>query len=537
MLQRRNHPSLDLVILMLLAWTHMAVTHVTGGVTTAGTMAMVGVAGVVGGLCIVSLVDQARHRRYVARAVTQRQAPPLLIVEETKRVVQQTAAGQPRPSGGDTMLDPDAHPRLTSTSDHLARLDHMLLRKPSSTDVVGAVTMEATRTTDIALSEAQAADLRRSIIDRIASRLDIADTISVSANGRFMLLIERVDSKTALVDHIRSVAAELARPHVLDDHSEPLNVRTAIAFADTRTRCADTLWRQARTTLGLTEAGDLEIFGGSTHTARIERTELRADLVRALRDDQLDVDYQPVLSTQTGEIVGFEALMRWHHPSRGVIGPTTFLPIADELNLIPDMGRWLIDKAATQLRMWDLDHPDSELTMAINISGAELADHGLAGAIERICARRSVLPSRFILEVSERSITDTSAPLLSALSSTGARIALDDFGTGNRSLAELQEMPVDMIKIDRAVIASLDTGDNAHVASSIVELGELLGKPMVAEGVERPSQAALLHRYGFQYAQGHLYARAMSPNGADALLDQASRQQWRIEAPAAAIVH
>ncbi len=536
MLHRRNRPSRDLFILVVLVSTHMVVTYMTGGIATAGTLAMVGITGLAGGALTVSLADQARHRRDVERAVTEHQAPGLLVVEEVSETAQSPVARPSRPSDEIAAPYADSHPRLTSTGDHLARLDHMLLRKPSSTDVVAAVIVETTRSTDMSLTEGQAADLRSSIIDRIASQLDLADTISVSANGRFMLLIEGVDSKTALVDHIRSLGTELARPHVLDDHSEPLNVRTAIAFADTHIRCANTLCHRARTTLGLTEAGGLEIYGGHAHTAHIERTELRADLVRALRDDQLDVVYQPLLSTQTGEIVGFEALMRWHHPSRGVIGPTTFLPIADELNLIPDMGRWLIDKAATQLRMWDLDHPDSELTMAINISGAELADHGLGGAIERICARRSVSPSRFILEVSERSITDTSAPLLSNLSSTGARIALDDFGTGSRSLAELQEMPVDMIKIDRAVIASLDAGDNAHVASSIVELGELLGKPMVAEGVERPSQAALLHRYGFQYAQGHLYARAMTPNAADALLEQASRQRWRIDAPAAVIV-
>ncbi|MCB0992545.1 MAG: EAL domain-containing protein [Acidimicrobiales bacterium] len=429
-----------------------------------------------------------------------------------------------------------SHPRLNTVAEYIARLDHMLVRKPSSTDIVASAMIEATRTEDSPLSASQHEALGTSIVERMASMLDIADTIAVSATGRFMILIENVESKTALVGQVAALGDAIARPHLVTGTPEAFNVRIALAFADSKTRSATLLMRQARMTLGLTPAGALEIYCGDEHSTRINRSELKADLVRALRDDQLDVVYQPVLDVHSGEMVGFEALMRWHHPTRGVIGPMTFLPIADELGLVPDMGRWLIDRAAAQLRMWDLDYPSSKLNMAVNISKAELNDHGLANSIERICRRRSVSPERFVLEVSERSITDAAAPLLAALSRTGAHIALDDFGTGSRSLAELQEMPIDLIKIDRAVMAKLDRSDDENVAGSIVELGKLLGVPLVAEGVERPSQAALLTPYGFDYAQGHLFARPMTAAAADALLAQAIAQSWRIEAPAAVIL-
>lgn len=553
LMTRRSH-SFDLLITVSIVWVHMALTHITGGVSTLGTFALWATVIAIGGARIAMLRREINGRR-----ATSRPRPRHLElpddgrgdhstgdrVDDEQTTTPDVSAGEPahqsaitlEPSGPAAAEVPEpAHPRLVPVDVLRTRFEHTLIRRPAATDVVAAAIIEVTRTSEHELEVSTAAELRRSVVDRIEAHLDMADSLAVTDDGRFVILIERPESKTALLARVRSMVKSAQRPHHVGTTSEPMSARAGVAFADNVTRSADLLLQQSRRALGLTIAGEIEIHGGEVHTTHVDKYELAADLARSMRDHRLSVYWQPVVDVATHEVVELEALTRWHHPSRGLIGPETFIPLADETGQSVHLHHWLVETAVRQLRSWQLAHPGLAVKVSLNLSAVQLADPGLADELRRTCERNSVEPSCFVLEVSERAIDSDLKPTLDAIAAIGAGIALDDFGTGSQSLSDLDELPLTSVKIDRTVIAGFGDSGHEHIASAIVELAGLLGLPMIAEGVERPDQALLLADRGFAMAQGHLFARPMSTEAMSDLFDQLTESGGRLCAPAAVIV-
>ena len=547
---RRSH-SFDLAITAAVVWVHMLLTHVTGGVSTLGTFALWATVVVIGGVRLHMLRRQLRPT--TPPPVT---APPIALPSEEDEgpiPVPAPATATSAPTAGielDDEIDGDAdlgtpdstpaftaadHPCVVSLDVLTTRFEHLLVRRPAATDVVGVAVIEATRAEAHELTDAVAGELRLSIIERFERRLDMADSLAVTERGRFVVLIDGPESKTALLARIRGMVESIQRPHHVGGLPEELRARAGVAFADQDHRDVDLLIRQARQSLGLTLAGDVEVFGGAEHCTKVDRHELAADLARAMRDDHLSVSWQPIVDVTTHEVVELEALTRWNHPTRGVIGPETFIPLADDTGLSVHLHHWLVETTVRQLREWQLEHPGLGVKVALNVSATQLRDPGLVEELRRTCERHHVSPSCIVLEVSERSITNDLLPQLDAVASIGAGIALDDFGTGSQSLADLETLPLTSVKIDRSVVAGFGDG-NDHIASAIVELGGLMGLPMIAEGVERPEQAARLAGYGFAMAQGHLFDRPMPTAAMTALLGQLTETGGRLQAPAALIV-
>jgi diguanylate cyclase (GGDEF)-like protein len=260
--------------------------------------------------------------------------------------------------------------------------------------------------------------------------------------------------------------------------------------------------------------------GGASHSffeARMlkgvrDDVELLRDLRVALERKQLELYYQPKIHAPTGEITGAEALMRWHHPLRGMISPTVFIPLAERFGLINTMGRWVIEEACRQARAWR----DEGLRMrvAVNLSVHQLRQPDLAEWIAAALQRHQINPDLITCELTESSAmddTDVTMRVLGQLDKVGVHISIDDFGTGHSSLSYLRKLPADELKIDRSFVMDLETSEDARkVAVAVVNLAKALNLKVVAEGVETEGQNRILREFGCDQLQGFLFAKPMS---------------------------
>ena len=243
------------------------------------------------------------------------------------------------------------------------------------------------------------------------------------------------------------------------------------------------------------------------------RLDLECDLRRAVDRQELFLEFQPFVELDSGSLLGFEALVRWNHPRHGLLVPTQFLPLAEETGLVVTLDRWVMTEACRGAQHW-ADAIDAELSVAVNMSPAHLLDRDLQGTVASVLDETGLNPSRLSLELTERSVISEGEPLiheLEALKTTGVSIALDDFGAGTTSLGQLHQLPLDVLKVDRGLVERLrpECADSLIIAA-IVNLAHALGLRVVAEGVERFDQLALLRKARCDIGQGFLFSHPLS---------------------------
>jgi diguanylate cyclase (GGDEF)-like protein len=328
-----------------------------------------------------------------------------------------------------------------------------------------------------------------------------------------MLLNEDPDIRDASRLAVDVIAA-LGAPYKVSGRAASLSCSIGIAMYPEH-GAKSTMIAHAQAAMGAAKSA-----GGASHSffeARMLKTmrddvELLRDLRVALERRQLELYYQPKIHAPTGEITGAEALMRWHHPQRGMISPVVFIPLAERYGLINTMGRWVVDEACRQAREWR----DAGLRMrvAVNLSVHQLRQPDLADWIRDALARHQINPDLITCEVTESSAmddTEVTMRVLKRLDEIGVHISIDDFGTGHSSLAYLRKLPADELKIDRSFVLDLETSDDARkVAVAVINLAKALNLKVVAEGVETEGQNRILREFGCDQLQGYLFAKPMS---------------------------
>jgi len=261
------------------------------------------------------------------------------------------------------------------------------------------------------------------------------------------------------------------------------------------------------------------------HERVVERLELRAELQQAIDADQLELHYQPVVRLGGHEILGVEALLRWNHPTRGLIPPNQFIPLAEETGLIISMGRWVLNEACREGAALQARFQRTEpLAISVNLSVRQLQSDSIISDVRSALETSGLPPSSLVLEITESVMladTDFAVQRLGELKGLGVRLAMDDFGTGYSSLSYLSRFPVDILKMDRSFVGS---GENAALQSAIIALGASLELDVVAEGIELPEQEQSLHDLGCEIGQGFLFARPMPSSDLAAYL--AGRPEW-----------
>jgi EAL domain-containing protein (putative c-di-GMP-specific phosphodiesterase class I) len=259
--------------------------------------------------------------------------------------------------------------------------------------------------------------------------------------------------------------------------------------------------------------GRYEIFDEAMRADAVARLETESALRRALERGELRLHYQPEVELASGAITGFEALLRWEHPTRGLLRPAAFIPLAEETGLIVGIGEWVLQQACSEAARWA-----EPLTLSVNLAPRQLAQPDLVATVRRALAETGIDAARLCLEITESAVMESGAATtaqLRALKSLGVRLAIDDFGTGFSSLAHLRRFPVDVIKIDGTFVAGLGSEpQDASIAAAVISLAHALGLTTVAEAVETDEQLGVLRQLGCDLGQGHLFARPQPPEDA-----------------------
>ncbi|MGQ4649718.1 EAL domain-containing protein [Lyngbya aestuarii] len=271
------------------------------------------------------------------------------------------------------------------------------------------------------------------------------------------------------------------------------------------------------------------VFHPAMHEQVVARFQLETDLRRALERQEFQVYYQPIVSLKTGKISGFEALVRWNHPTRGMVSPTEFIPVAEETGMVNLIDWWVIGEACTQLGIWQQRFAaEVPLTMSMNLSGLQLTQLSLLERLDKILRQTSIEGRTLKLEITETGLlknVNSSTAMLKQLKTLGIQLSIDDFGTGYSSLERLHQLPIDTLKIDRSFVNRLGFQDNSlEVIRTIITLAHRLQMDVIAEGVETTLQLSQLRTLDCEYGQGYFFSRPLDSYAAGELL--AAEWQW-----------
>jgi diguanylate cyclase (GGDEF)-like protein/PAS domain S-box-containing protein len=392
------------------------------------------------------------------------------------------------------------------------------------TVAVIAIELASLSTLDEALGHAAADQLVRTIADRIAHTLGSGTVVARSATTDVLLfaLIGTDDAPMTIAETLRDWV--LREPFVFDGRSDAIGWQMGISAAPRDGTTAETLVHDAGLAMRASRADGrnrISAYEPTMLTALVVRSAMKSDLRRALENDELFLHYQPIVDARNGAIVALEALVRWRHPQTGIIGPGEFIPIAEATGDIIPLSRWIFAEAMKACRAWQRCARDI-VRVSVNVSAAHLAHPDFLGHLGA-ALREAALPARYLaIEVTESVLVGDvarAARTLAEVRSTGATTSLDDFGTGDSSLAYLERLPFDTIKIDRAFVNEIAESDADRVlVDTIVTVAKKLDLAVTAEGVETREQQRILRALGCDHMQGYLFARPLDASAVRDLL-------------------
>jgi diguanylate cyclase (GGDEF)-like protein/PAS domain S-box-containing protein len=378
----------------------------------------------------------------------------------------------------------------------------------------------------------------------VASRLEkclrATDTVARLGEG-FIVARMGGDEFTVLLDDLKhsddaKQAAErlmkaVTSPFMLGGREVFTSLSIGIALSNSGYEQAEDILRDADTAMYRAKSmgkARYEIFDADMRASVVARLQLETDLRRALEHGEFHNVYQPIVSLASGQIVGFEALLRWQHPTRGLLGPEEFITVAEETGLIRDLGRWNLREACRQMAEWRADYNAySQLTMSVNLSPKQFLQANLVEDIESLLRELNLPPQALKLELTESTVMgdpSAAAEMLQQIKSLGIGLAIDDFGTGYSSLSYLHRFPLDTLKIDRSFISSIGNGEDTEIARTIFPMALNLHLDVVAEGVETIEQLVLLKKLQCKYGQGYYFSKPLSAEAARSLL--AEQPTW-----------
>jgi predicted signal transduction protein with EAL and GGDEF domain len=331
----------------------------------------------------------------------------------------------------------------------------------------------------------------------------------------FTLLFPGLGRGLDAVRMAQKVLKSIAQPFLLDGQELHVTASVGIAIYPEDGKDAESLMSNADG--AMYRAKDLgrnnyQLWTSGMNSRALERMALEGRLRRALERDEFVLHYQPILDLATGAIVGLEALVRWQHPERGLVGPDTFIPVAEDCRLISPIGEWVLGEACRQLRCWH-DEGFTGLRIAVNLSARQFQQHDLAETVEAALRDATLPADRVELEITESvamQSAEWTAGVLRALQRMGVRISIDDFGTGQSSLSYLKHFPLTTLKIDRAFVKDIRVNpDGEAIVRAVIALAHVLKLRVVAEGVETAEQISFLREVGCEEVQGYFYSRPL----------------------------
>ena len=355
------------------------------------------------------------------------------------------------------------------------------------------------------------------IAHRLSCYVKPQNTLARLGGDEFAILLTEIPNfhdVTTLSDQILQC---FSQPFNLERHEIFMNASIGIVIGNCEYNEPEYLLRDADTAMYRAKAlgkGQYHLFDPVMHTAALERLQLETDLRRGIEQEELVVHYQPIVSLITGRISGFEALVRWRHPKRGLIPPGLFIPIAEETGLITAIGYWVLSESCHQLRTWQQQNSiDPNLFVSVNLSVKQFAQPNLLEQIDQVLEHSQLSPDCLKLEITESAIMDNHqdvATILKELRKRRILISIDDFGTGYSSLSYLHSFPVDTLKIDKSFVQRLNlTSENIGLIPVIISLAKTMNMNVVAEGIELVDQLKILRELDCGFGQGYFFAKPL----------------------------
>jgi diguanylate cyclase (GGDEF)-like protein len=433
----------------------------------------------------------------------------------------------------DRLVHDALHDPLTALGNRklfLDRLEHFLLRSQRHPDFQFAVLfvdLDRFKAINDGLGHQAGDQVIVATAQRLTACLRQTDLVSREAGGERDVVVSRLggDEFTILLDDVHDAATPIrVAERLLRALSSPLTIgqqqvyvtasigiaMSASGYSDVQVilRDADIAMYHAK------QNGRARwmMFDQTMQEGALRRLTLEAELRLALPGRQLFLQYQPIVAPQDGRICGFEALLRWRHPVLGLISPVEFIPVAEEIGLIGEIGGWVLHEACSQLRDWQRDHAEP-LSMSVNVSAVQLNDDGLVALVRDVLRQTGIDGAHLKLELTESAVMadpEHALAIFKRLKELGVRLSLDDFGTGYSSLSHLRRLPIDTLKIDRSFVSAMDLhGDKRQIAEVVVMLARALGLDVVAEGVETRAEVNILRDMGSDFVQGYFFYRPL----------------------------
>jgi diguanylate cyclase (GGDEF)-like protein len=421
------------------------------------------------------------------------------------------------------------HDALTGLPNRFAMLEHLenVLASADGHCAVMFVDIDGFKSVNDSHGHATGDLVLREVADRIRSRVRPGDVVARLGGDEFLIVMTGFDDMTTIVSFGYRLIREIEQPFRYGEHMFAVSASVGLTIPYSGAT-AMTAIQQADAAVYLAKRhgrGRVQLYDHELQASIEQRAELELALRQAIRNDELELHFQPVFDLQSGDCWGAEALVRWNRDGRGYVPPNEFIPVAERSALIFDLERWVLRQACDRLVEWRAADPECALRLAVNISGRHLIDGGLLADLDAVLTLTGADASMLELELTETQLVEDlewAGATLDEIRRRGVTIAIDDFGTGYSSMTYLRRLPVDTIKIDRSFIANAtESGYDATIIDALLTIGRTLDVAVVAEGVETRDQFDYVRSRGVHRAQGYLLARPMPIPDAEALMFRA----------------
>ncbi len=417
----------------------------------------------------------------------------------------------------------------------LDRLDHELKRAKTNQDYIFAVLfldLDRFKVVNDSAGHLVGDQLLVEIARRLEKSVNFTDTVARLGGDEFTILLENIHNINNAIAVAEKIDQALRIPFSLQGYELFTSASIGIALSSQGYNKPDEIMRDADLTMySAKEQGRAryEIFNSALHERAITRLQLETDMRRGIEREEFVVYYQPISCLETGKLAGFEALARWKHPTKGIVSPGEFIPVAEETGAIIPLGTWILKQACQQMQLWHEKYPQtSSLQISVNLSGKQLREQSLLEKIDSIL-QETALPGKYLkLEITESSLIENievATQTLLDIKSRDIKLSMDDFGTGYSSLSYLHRFPVDILKIDRSFVQDIQINKgNYAIVKAIVTLAHVLNMEVIAEGIEDTYQLDQLKLLNCEYGQGYYFAKPLNKQQAEELI--ANSSQW-----------
>lgn len=369
-------------------------------------------------------------------------------------------------------------------------------------------------------------ELLVALTERLSSMLNPNNTIARFGGDEFAILLNQIDNIDCVTQVADQILKSFSYPFQLKRNEVFINASIGVALGNHRYEQAEHILRDADTAMyqaKMLGKGQFHVFDPTMHVAAMQALQLENDLRKAIHQDEFVIHYQPIISLYTGKITGFEALVRWQHPTRGIVPPNLFIPLAEETGLINAIGKIVLSQACYQIKQWYQEKLiDESIVMSVNISARQFAQLDIVEQIDQILAETQINPQILKLEITESAFMNnfqSAKAILQKLHQRQIQLSIDDFGTGYSSLSYLHNFPVDTLKVDRSFVSKLDgTLESLGLIPAIKKIAETMKMSVVAEGIETEQQLAQLRELECEFGQGYFFAKPLPKKEATELI-------------------